>query len=227
MTLRVQTHPHFQFILCLVNGVVPTFGLPASLHIPIAAKSVESLEAQVGSVIRTQVGRNGRINAVLIEADVPDRNFLDPIELWRLPDADAFFERLHPKFQVWVHVDFTGYRNAYHALRLQPASPGEVLDHIQNRRAVRLRGYSHPYLRLCPVSKAVNTNAGGRLGSEGLERTHIASVADLSPEWQAEIARILSFPIQYADPADLTKMLNIAPGTQVLGGVRDFQRCFY
>jgi hypothetical protein len=31
----------------------------------------------------------------------------------------------------------------------------------------------------------------------------------------------------YADPMDLTKMLDIAPGTQVLNGVRDTQRLFY
>jgi hypothetical protein len=31
----------------------------------------------------------------------------------------------------------------------------------------------------------------------------------------------------YADPMDLTKMLDIPPGTQVLNGVHDTQKMFY
>jgi len=33
--------------------------------------------------------------------------------------------------------------------------------------------------------------------------------------------------IVYADPADLTKMLDVAPGTETLDGVRDFQPLFF
>ena len=34
-------------------------------------------------------------------------------------------------------------------------------------------------------------------------------------------------PIRYADPMDLTKMLNVPPGTKTLDGVRDLQSLFY
>jgi len=45
--------------------------------------------------------------------------------------------------------------------QLMPEIPANfVLDHIQNREAIRLREYSHPYLRLCPISSQVNTSGG-------------------------------------------------------------------
>jgi hypothetical protein len=38
---------------------------------------------------------------------------------------------------------------------------------------------------------------------------------------------LLNNKIIYADPMDLTKMLDIPPGTEVLNGVRDTQQLFY
>jgi hypothetical protein len=99
-----------------------------------------------------------------------------------------------------------------------PAIPaGSFLDHVQNRKAIRLRGCSHPYLRLCPVDRAVNTSGGHAAGGEGMERAFLSSRANI---------RVPNKMI-YADPMDLTKMLNISPGTRVLNGVRDTQPLFY
>jgi hypothetical protein len=65
-----------------------------------------------------------------------------------------------------VHVDFDGYRDAYKQFidqfGLPAIPPGYFLDHVQNRKAIRQRGYTHPYLRLCPVSRAVNTSGGSQ-----------------------------------------------------------------
>ena len=36
-----------------------------------------------------------------------------------------------------------------------------------------------------------------------------------------------AFPLRYADPMDITKMLDIAPGAVTLDGVRDVQHLFY
>jgi hypothetical protein len=67
------------------------------------------------------------------------------------------------------------------------------------------------------VHRRVNTSGGHSFGGEGMEKEFIASHgAPPSPN-----------KIIYADPMDLTKMLDIAPGTQVLDGVRDTQRLFY
>jgi hypothetical protein len=92
---------------------------------------------------------------------------------------------------------------------------------------VRLRGYSHPYLRLCPVSHEVNSSGGHVTGGEGMETAFIADLASYSPAIQEEVAKALRHPVQYADPMDLTKMLNVAPGTFTLDGVRDLQGLFY
>ena len=48
--------------------------------------------------------------------------------------------------QFWVHVDYGSYRKAWKRLGLGRLSPETVLDHIQNRAAVRLTGYLHPFL---------------------------------------------------------------------------------
>jgi hypothetical protein len=74
-----------------------------------------------------------------------------------------------------------------------------------------------PFLRLCPVHRQVNTNAGHASGGEGMERRFLAAHPPAPGQ-----NRII-----YADPFDLTKMLDLSPGTQVLSGVRDTQRLFY
>ena len=41
------------------------------------------------------------------------------------------------------------------------------------------------------------------------------------------LARFAKRPVIYADPMDITKMLDIAPGTRVLNGVRDMLPLLY
>jgi hypothetical protein len=205
-----------------------TFGLPPCLHVPIAAAGIEAIEEYVGAVTDRIVARDGRTNAVCVEPydHAPHE---DPrVALWREPDAAIYRAQLHPAKHVWVHVDFSRYRAAYLRFGMPTLAAGQVLDHVQNRHAIRLRGYSHPYLRLCPVSGAVNTSGGVDAGGEGMEKEYVRSLLASQPEEpDGPLARFARRKIIYADPMDITKMLDIVPGTQVLNGVRDTMQLLY
>jgi hypothetical protein len=204
-----------------------TFGLPPCLRIPIAAVSVEAIRTNVGVIVETKTGPTGRINAVCVQPH--DRAFKrDPrVKLWKHPEAAKFAERLHPPKQVWVHVDYDGYRDAYIGFGMPPITPGYLLDHVQNRKAIRLRLYSHPYLRLCPVSRSVNTSGGINAGGEGMEKSFLGNLPGLPQAMQDAAARAMQTKVVYADPMDITKMLDIPPGTETLPGVRDTQALLY
>lgn len=145
----------------MIDAKAPKHGLPESLFVPIAARSVDAVERCVGTVIERSHGRTGRANAMaVIPHDWPPEK--EPnVPLWAHAKASEFEQRLHPKRQVWVHVDCSGYRKAYIRFGMPEIPASCVLDHVQNREAIRLRGHSHPYLRLCPISSQVNTCGGG------------------------------------------------------------------
>lgn len=134
---------------------------------------------------------------------------------------------MFPDRQVWVHVDYDGYRAAYISFGMPAIPAGHFLDHVQNREASRLRGYSHPYVRLCPVSRGVNTSGGHLAGGEGMEKDYLRQVGSSPSTQQTLQARSLSYDLVCADPMDLTKMLNLRPGTGNLEGVRVTQQLFY
>ncbi|MDB5072679.1 MAG: hypothetical protein JWM87_3790 [Candidatus Eremiobacteraeota bacterium] len=205
-----------------------TFGLPPCLWLPIAAASIEAIAEYVGAVNDRIVGGDGRINALLVEPYEPAPVEDPRVALWHDSRAGFYRAQLHPARQVWVHVDYRRYRAAYLSFRMPPLAPEYVLDHVQNRHAIRLRGYSHPYLRLCPVSRAVNTSGGVDSGGEGMEKAYVRSLLASQPhEADGPLARFAERKIIYADPMDITKMLDIAPGTQVLNGVRDTMQLLY
>jgi hypothetical protein len=201
----------------MIDMTAPRFGLPPSLWIPIASVSVADIEMYVGKVLQSIKDlRSGRVNAVLVvnATTVPEE---PGVLLWKSPLASIARERLHAPRQVWVHVDFGRYRQAYMQFGMPVLPANYFLDHVQNRKAIGLRRNSHSYLRLCPVHRTVNTSGGHAAGGEGMERAFLATHTP-APTPNRMI---------YADPMDLTKMLDIAPGTQVLNGVRDTQRLFY
>jgi hypothetical protein len=202
----------------------PAFGLPPCLRVPIAAVDAEAIERLVGKILRAAIGRGGQTTAILVAPFLRGNAEDSRVKLWSHPNAAMFRERLFPKLQVWVHVDFEGYRSAYKEFGLPEIPKNYFLDHIQNREAVRLREYSHPFLRLCPVFRNVNTSGGHSSGGEGMEKAFLDS---RSPEEKLRLAALLQYAVQYADPMDLTKMLDIPPGTQTLPGVRDVQDLFY
>jgi hypothetical protein len=211
----------------MIDPAAPTFGLPPCLRIPIAAVDRDAITTYIGNIREVIIGRNKLVNAVLVE---PYDNSIPKhpkVKLWKEPLAAQYEERLYPAKQVWVHVDFAGYRNAYKRFGMPSIPEGYFLDHIQNREAIRLRRYSHPYLRLCPVRGSVNTSGGSDYGCEGMEKGYLRTLPTLSPEIRARAVRAISSKIVYADPSDITKMLDILPGTSTLPGVRDTQQLLF
>jgi hypothetical protein len=203
----------------MIDVTAPRFGLPMSLWVPIAAASVTDIESYVGAVLqRLDAPGGGRTNALLVRSFPCAMPNEAHVPLWQSSIAAGAAERLHPDRQVWVHVDYNGYRQAYIDFGMPPIPANYFLDHVQNRKAMRLRGNSHPYVRLSPVHRAVNTSAGHPFGGEGMERRFLAA---------GNVPVSTPNKIIYAEPMDLTKMLDVVPGTQVLNGVRDTQRLFY
>ena len=211
----------------MIDPTARTFGLPNCLLVPIAAASVETIESFVGTVVTAVRNKSGRPNALcVVPHDYPIRKSRS-VQLWQREDGSRFEQQLHPAKQMWVHVDYSGYRNAYIRFEMPAIPLGYVLDHVQNREAIRLRGYSHPYLRLCPVSRQVNMSGGSQYGGEGMEKAFLRSLPNQSAQVQTAVREALRSKIVYADPLDLTKMLDIPPGTEPLSGVREMLKLFY
>jgi hypothetical protein len=204
---------------------VQTFGLPEDLFVPIAAADVEVIEAHVGLIETRVTGRRQKTNAVVVVADRPKRN--PTVPLWELPDADQYYERLHPKRQLWVHVDYGGYRRTWRTLGLGTLESDVVLDHVQNRAAVRLRDYRHPFVRLCPISRETNTSGGLDNGTEGMEKEQWRRLGQQSTRVRARMLDAAEAPVVLADPIDLTKMLDIPPGLTELPGVAAMLMKYY
>ena len=204
-----------------------TFGMPPCLRVPIAAADIDSIETYVGTVVKTVKSRRGRINAMLITPHMIGDPETPQALLWQHPDKQDYIERLYPSLQVWVHVDYRTYRKAYMDFGMPVPPKGYVLDHIQNRVTIRLREYSHPYLRLCPVSNKVNSSGGHNTGTEGMEKANLRKDRKNPERLQNRLKFFNSFKIAYADPIDLTKMLNIPTGTKELPGVAKMLKMFY
>ena len=204
---------------------VQTFGLTDDLFVPIAAANLEVIEAHVGLIETRVAGRKRKTNAVIVRANRPDRNSAVP--LWELAEADEYYERLHPKRQLWVHIDYGGYRRAWKRLGFGTLESDVVLDHIQNRTAVRLTNCRHPFVRLCPISRATNTSGGLDNGTEGMEKEQWRRLGEQPTRVRARMLEAAEAPLILADPIDLTKMLDIPPGLTELRGVAAMLMKYY
>ena len=204
---------------------VQTHGLPPDLIVPIAAADIEAIETYVGTIRMRILGRKRPTNAVVVVAHRPNRNPL--VSLWDQCEADQYYRRLHPSSQLWVHVDYTGYRRAWKRLAFGELTREVVLDHIRNRATVRLSGCRHPFLRLCPVSRETNTSGGLDNGAEGIEKVELRKLKQQPEHIRRRTERALAAPVVLADPIDLTKMLNIPPGLTELRGVASMLMKYY
>ncbi len=204
---------------------VQTYGLTQDLFVPIAAADLETIEKYVGIIRMRLSGRKRPTNAVLIEAQRPKRNFLVP--LWHECEADKYYQCIHPSRQLWVHVDYGGYRRAWARLGFDELTREEVLDHIRNRAIARLSGYRHPFLRLSPASIETNTSGGLDNGAEGMEKVELRKLKQQPAYIRQRTEHSLAAPVVLADPIDLTKMLDIPPGLTELQGVASMLMKFY
>lgn len=83
-----------------------------------------------------------------------------------------------------------------------------------NRRVARLKGFA--YLRIVPISRAANSSHGGL--SEGWAVEYHGS-----PRMTA-LNRASKAKVQYADLADLVKMLNMEGGGSFMDTVNEAQK---
>jgi len=171
-------------------------GLPLCLYVPIAARDESAIEKYVGK-ISSRLSPRSRDKAFLVEAHIPEKAD-DRLGIWDLPTATV----LHYTRQVWVHVDYSGYRRAYIRAFPDVDLTGFVLDHVMNRRVARLMDFM--YLRIVPVSRVANSSHGG-----------------LSERWAADyqglprmrkLNKASKAVVQYADLSDIVKMLNMEGG---------------
>lgn len=185
------------------------YGLPPCLHVPVAARNLAAISRFVGC-IESELSLLGTNRALLVRR--PDRTHKPEsrcklgLPVWQTETAASF----HANPQVWVHVDYRGYRRAY-----EKAHPGLdlskfVIDHIENRRIARLKGWE--YVRLCHISKSANTSSGG--GSEKMGVEYFSKSQNVIPG---------RGDIRYGDVSDLAKMLGIIMGGQAggMGGLVD------
>ena len=172
------------------------FGLPRCLHIPIAARDEASVHSHVGRVIDVVVAGSPSM-ALLVETE-PSERMDSTLPIWQEPGASNLFRSP----QLWVHVDFQYYRPAYAKAFSTENISGLDVDHVLNRHVAKVKDFM--YVRLVAISPAANRSSGG-----------------LSEKWAVEYhssermrAKNLSSParIQYADLADIVKMLDRKTG---------------
>jgi hypothetical protein len=184
-------------------------GLLPCLYVPIAARDLDAIGTYVGRIEMslspdTLVGR-----ALLVDAHEPEERD-ERLSIWDVPEAAV----LHCRRQVWVHVDYPAYRRAYMRAFPEVSLTGLVLDHIMNRRVARLKGFS--YLRIVPISRGANSSHGSL--SEGWGVKYHGS-----PEMKERNSESLA-RVQYADLADIVKMLNLKGGGSFMDNVNEAQK---
>jgi hypothetical protein len=182
--------------------------MPAGLLIPIAAKDEHAIAKYIGT-ISDVIMKSEPNNALLVAIDeMPIIN--ERLAIWKLKESAI----LYIQKQVWVHVDYKGYRQAYQKAFPNENIKGLVLDHIMNRRVARLKGFN--YLRIIPILREVNSSSGNVTEKYGYGYHSSAEMKRINNE---------SIPnIQFADLADVVKMLNIKTGGSLQDGVNDAQK---
>jgi len=182
--------------------------MPESVHLPISARDKESIVRYVGNIVKELSAPNTN-NAFLVEVPEPT-SINTKLAIWKLPESKI----LHQVLQVWVHVDYKGYRNAY-----MKAFPDEdisslILDHIENRRMAKVKGFN--YVRIIPISISANSSSGSLSEQWGVKYHSTPRMREINREKKQFI--------QYADLSCLVKMLNINTGGGVMDAVNEAQK---
>jgi hypothetical protein len=186
---------------------VERLALPDCLHLPVAARTEAAIERHVGRIAEIVVAGDPN-KALLVHASWPCEIDLD-LGIWQLPQSQV----LRREKQLWVHVDYRGYRAAYDKAFPAESTAALVIDHVMNRRVARLKDFQ--YLRVVPISREANSSSGG-LSEKWAVEYHS------SPEMRAK-NRASPAQIQVADLADIVKMLNIKTGGSIQDPVNDAQ----
>jgi hypothetical protein len=183
-------------------------GLVPCLYVPVAARDTSAIEKYVGRILAELA--HGKLNkALLVESHEPAKPDAR-LAIWGHLGASI----LHQPRQVWVHVDYSACRRAYIRAFPEIALTDLVLDHVMNRRVARLKGFN--YLRIVPISRKANSSHGGLSEGWGVEYHSSPRMKELNKTSQAAV--------QYADLADVVKMLNIQGGGSLMENVNEAQK---
>lgn len=183
-------------------------GLRPCLYVPVAARDTNAVETYVGKVV-ARLGKRTSSDALLVEAHEPEKADLR-LPIWCLREAAV----LHFPKQIWVHVNYTAYRQAYIQAFPDSNLADLVLDHVMNRRTARLKGFM--YLRIVPISRAANSSHGGLSEGWGFQYHSSAMMMKINSVSQAAV--------QYADLSDIVKMLNMEGGGSFMDNVNEAQK---
>lgn len=183
------------------------FGLPWCLHIPIAARDEASIYSHVGSLIHVVVPGTPS-KAVLVQTEAPER-MDSTLPIWQEPGASNLFRSP----QLWVHVDFLAYRRAYAKAFPIEDIRGLDVDHVLNRHVAKVKDFL--YVRLVAISKAANRSSGGLSEKWAVEYHSSETMRKKNLESPARI--------QYADLADIVKMLDRKTGGSLQDPVNEAQ----
>ena len=193
----------------LAKELAVRYGMPPDLHIPIAARNKEAIHKYIGSFSEIFTKSN---NALLVKIeDTPCIN--NKLAIWKIKESEI----LHCSSQVWVHVNYADYRKAYHKAFPEQDLTNLVIDHIMNRRVARLKGFE--YLRIIPISRVANSSSGN-MTEKYAHKYHSTDQMKQSNSKNQHF-------IQYADIADIVKMLDIKTGGSVQEGVNEALKYFY
>jgi hypothetical protein len=183
-----------------------TYGLDDCLIIPVAAKSIKSIEQFVGNIVSKSKDDKW------CYVDFTPLSNPNNLEVWNHARSCL----INQKLQCWVRIDYTSYRNRYKSCFPDTNVDKMVIDHILNRRFAKVLGFN--YVRLIHVDKSVNSSSG-----RGMEYDVINYK---NPDGLSRFEESLG-EIFYADPSDLMKILNMKIGAFPLDNVRDNLYLFY
>src|ERR1017187_10129247 len=129
------------------------YALPICCHIPIAARNEAAIEKYIGRIARVLTPASPNMALLVHPYNAPPLNRRLPI--WAMKESAI----LHHPQQVWVHVGYTRYREAYARAFPDESLKELVLDHILNRKMARAMRFD--YLRIIPISRGANSSSGG------------------------------------------------------------------
>ncbi|MCK5598694.1 hypothetical protein KAI78_03635 [bacterium] len=183
------------------------YGLHKSLITPISAKSIEAINDYVG-VIKKIPGYDFKAFIVEFKPIEKPNNY----EIWLNPRS-VF---INYPVQLWVDIDFKYYRKVYKQVFHNFNLSNMVIDHITNRKFARLLDYK--FTRLIHIDRGVNSSSGRGPETE--------SVKNQKGKKDCE-KRAYKAVIEYADPIDIVKILNIKTGGFPLKNVGEHLQLIY
>lgn len=184
-----------------------TYGFHGSLIVPIGAKSKQSIVEYIGDIKHT-FGNESAFLVAFKPLEQPNN-----LPVWQHPRSYL----LNYSSQLWVHIKSTAYRKYYfEAFKSDNIDTKFVIDHIMNRKLAAKYGYQ--YVRLLHIERGVNSDSGR--GGETFANENYVISSRLNPELAIN-------DIEYADPSDLLKMLNIKTGGKYIDNVGKNHHLFF